>query len=228
MSEMKFGITKDTRSAGVNLFPAPTKIEATKQFPNGYKFPVGRLVNVVSENEYDTKNGKQAVVEFVFSGAKSRVQTHTEWAVDPTDIKADKKLEGMQSRIKHILEQVGLGMPKDGIGAKAASYEEFFDAVAEEFNKHVILEDEKPVKKYYKKRVYLKLTYYKTNLNFPMFPNFIQLAEDDKGTILPCNLTINPTYDNIEPTKTEGESFSNVDGSGGGAAGDLSDLPDFD
>ena len=145
MSEMNFGINKDTRSEGSNLFAAPVKLkEPTKQFPNGYKFPVGKLVNVVSDNEFETKNGKQAVVQFVFKGSKNTIHTHTEWEVDSTDAKADVKLSGMQGRIKHILEQTGLEMPKDGIGAKATSYEEFFDAVAKEFNGQVILEDEKP------------------------------------------------------------------------------------
>jgi len=223
--KIQFGITKDTRSDGTILFNPPIKLDITnKQFPNKYKFPIGRLVNVVDDPKFTTKNGEQAVIQFVFKGTKGETYTHTEWSQDPTDAKFTEKLEGLNSRIKHILEQTGLSLPEEGIGVGATSFEEYFKSIAKTFNTQVVTLEDKLVKKYYTKKVYLKLTYYKTNLQFPLYPNFIQLAVDSNGNPVVCNLSINPTYDKLEPSSSSSDTFSNV----GGAGGDLSDLPDFD
>lgn len=225
MSEqINFGITKETRSEGVKLFNPPFKLEKVEaQYPNGYKFPVGKLVNVKAEPEYETKDGKKPVIQFIFKGTKGESYTHIEWNIDATDDKFATKLEGMQSRIKHILEQTGLDLPGDGIGSKAANFVEFFADVENVFNSQTIMKDEKPIKKYYTNRLYIKVTYYKKNLGFPLFPDFLQLAEKD-GKAVPCSLGINPSFDNLEPDITKGDTFNNVTGAGG----KVEDLPDFD
>lgn len=222
---MSFGITQETRSEGTKLFNPPIKLEQpTTQFPNKYKFPTGRLVNVIVNKEFDTKNGKTTVLQFIFKGSKGEVHTHTEWKQDPSEDSYNDNIAKMNSRIKHILEQTKLSLPERGIGTDATNFEEFFEAVAATFNGQTVEDKEgKKTKKYYIKRLYLKLTYYKGNLNFPQFPDFIQTAEDNDGKPKVCDLTINHKYDNIEPDSGGGSNpFNNV----GGASGS-DDLPDF-
>lgn len=231
MSEFNFGITQETRSEGVKLFPAPKKLtEENKQFPTGYKFPNGRLVNVVANAEFETKDGNRSVLQFTFKGSKGETFTHTEWNLEPTDPKMEGKMGALQSRIKHILEQVGLNMPEKGIGVGAKNFDEFFTSVANTFNSQTITvekegEEPKSVKKYYQTQVYLKLVYNRSNLNFPYLPNFIQTATKD-GKASPCQLGINLQYDTLEQSATNSNTFNNV-GGGATAGGDLSDLPDF-
>lgn len=222
--QINFGITKETRSEGTRLFNPPMKLDtATEQFPNKYKFPTGRLVNVVDEPKYETKNGEQPVIQFVFKGSKGETYTHIEWSKDPSDPKFKESLEGLNGRIKHILEQTRLSMPEGGIGVGAKNFEEYFKSIANTFNSQIVTVEEKPVKKYYNQVMYAKLTYYKKNLGFPLFPDFLQAATNKEGKVVPCNLTINPTYDKLEPDVSESNVFNNATGSGG----DLSDLPDF-
>jgi hypothetical protein len=222
--QINFGITKETRSEGTKLFNPPMKLDAaTEQFPNKHKYPIGRLVNVVAEPEYDTKNGKQAVIQFVFKGTKGETYTHIEWSQDPTDAKFEEKLAGLNSRIKHILEQTRLSLPEGGIGVGAKNFEEYFKSIADTFNSQTVVVEEKPVKKYYQQLMYVKVVYYKKNLGFPLFPDFLQAATDKTGKPVPCNLTINPTYDKLEPDVSDSNVFANT----GGGGGDLSDLPDF-
>ncbi len=228
MSTINFGITKETRSEGNILFSAPKKLEKENiQFPTGYKFPVGRLVNVVANPTFETKDGNKSVLQFIFTGKDGEQHIHTEWEQDPTDDKFQNNLDAMNSRIKHILEQVRLSFPETGLGVKATSFSEFFKEVADYFNGITIKENEesKPTKVYSKVRVYLKLTYYKTNMNFPRFPNFIQTAEDKEGKALPCRLDIDIKYDQLEPSKSGGNAFENI--GGGNSGGDLNDLPSF-
>lgn len=226
--QINFGITKETRSEGTRLFNPPIRLEVgdkqSAQFPNKYKFPVGRLVNVVDEPKYETKNGEQPVIQFVFKGTKGETYTHIEWSKDPSDPKFKESLEGLNSRVKHILEQVGLTMPEGGIGVGATNFQEYFKSIADTFNSQTIEVEGKPVKKYYTKLVYIKVTYYKKNLGFPLFPDFIQAATDKDGKPVVCNLTINPTYDKLEPDTADSSVFNNATGGGG----NLSDLPDFD
>lgn len=229
MSEqINFGITQETRSEGTKLFNPPIKLDApTDQFPNKYKFPVATLVNVVANPKYETKNGEQEVVQFVFRGSKGEIYTHTEWSIDPTDAKFVDKLSSMNSRIKHILEQTKLKLPEKGIGVGAKNFEEFFQQVADTFNNQVDIEGEgeaaKRIKRYFKQKMYAKLTYYKKNLQFPLFPDFLQAATNSEGKPVPCNLTINPSYDALEPEEGSSNTFNNV-----GGGGNLGDLPDFD
>jgi len=225
MSEINFGITKETRSEGTLLFNPPSKLEkSTIQFPNGYSFPLATLVNVVADPKKETKEGERAVLMFIFKGKNGEQHTHIEWQIDKDDPKFMDRLSGMQSRIKHILEQVGLTFPEEGIGAKAASFEELFKDTADFFNSQTKEVNEKPVKIYSQSRLYIKLTYYKANLNFPMFPNFIQTAEDKEGKAKVCKLTIDVRYDNLEPTKPE-SNIPNLGSASGGA--DIGDLPVF-
>lgn len=220
-----FGITQETRSEGTKLFNPPMKLDAaTPQFPNKYKYPTGRLVNVICDFEHNTKNGETSVIQFIFKGSKGEVHTHKEWLQDKAEEKYGENVAKMNGRVKHILEQTGLDMPDGGIGVDAKDFNEYFTAIAKAFNDQVVMVDEKPVKKYYQKRLYIKLTYYKGNLNFPMFPDFIQAAEDNQGKAKVCDLTINHKYDTIEPDTTPSASF------GGGTGGDAGagDLPSFD
>lgn len=217
---MSFGITKDTKSKNATPLKVATKLEtATKQFPYGYEFPVASLVNVISNSEFDTKNGKTAVLQFIFRDSQGSQHTHIEFKIDETDAKFQSKMEGMNVRIKHIFTAVFGSFPEEGLGTGATSFEQFFQKVSEAFNSKTT-EDGKKV--YANHPLYYKLTYYKANLNFPLSPNFLERYHKDRA----CGLSINTRYDNLEPkTASAGSMFGGLPGIGGEAP---SDLPNFE
>lgn len=218
MSENKlnFGITQETKATNAIPILVATKVENDTRFPNGWKFPVATLVNVVYNPEFDTKDGKRAVLQFVFRDADKRQHTHIEWEVDNDDAKVSEKLDWLSVRVKHIFTTVFGGFPKEGIGNTATNFKEYFDAIGKAFNDRV---DEAGHKLYAKTPVYIKLTYYKKNLGLPLSPNFLEAVIKDS----PCKtLNIHPVHDKLEP-------------SGGGAKGvglppmgsGMDDLPSF-
>lgn len=203
-------VTTETRGGSGIPIPAPIKLNSyNAQFPTGYKFPVVRLVSVRfnAEKEMKVANSNETttkpVLEFLFKGEKDEQFTHIEFPIEGDDTeKVQGSTDALLSRIKHIWEEtMGLPVP-DSLSGE--SFADFFKNVADSFNKEkiTILKDgkEKSVAKYPRVKLYLKLSYYKTNLQIPRFPNFVQKAEVD-NKLIPCiSLLINPQYDKTEPS----------------------------
>lgn len=219
-SKPKFGITKDTKAVNTVPMLPPTKLEVpTSQFPTGWKFPIGRLVNVVFNPAYETKNGNKVVIQFIFKDKEKRQYTHTEWEIDANDAKFNDKQDWMASRIKHLYVAVFGSFPNEtGIGTDANNWVEYFKAVAHAFNSVVRTINDKAVKAYSQVQLYIKLTFYKTNLGFPLAPNFVQRVEKDK----PCKLTVKPS-EKVEASTTKSNALPEMGGSTS-----TEDFPDFD
>lgn len=224
-----FGITQETKSSNSVPLLTPTKLDTpSAEFPSGWKFPVARLVNVVSTPDFAKKDGSTVpVLQFVFKDADQRQHTHIEWEIEANDAKFQDKVGYMNSRIKHIYEAIFGSFPEKGIGTNATSFAEFFNAVADAFNSVTRTikkegEEDKKVKAYSTIHLYYKLTYYKGNLRFPLSPNFLERKEANK----PCKtLTINTQYDIVE--QQEKSKPSGIPGVTGGTEGG-DDLPSFD
>jgi len=215
--QLKFGITQETKTSNATAILVAEKIENSQQFPNGWKFPIAKLVNVVVNGEFEKKDGiKVAILDFIFVDAEKRKFTHREWEIDANDASVDVKMAGQASRIAHIYSEVLGLVPVEGIGTGATSFASFFTIVAGQFNDQVT-EGDKPTKKYVEASVYIKITYYKKNFGFPLSPNFVERMVAGK----PCTtLTIHPVHDKLTPPATAG-------GGGGipGTGGD--DIPQF-
>jgi len=216
-----FGITSETKSTNNAPLLVATKVENNSQFPSGWKFPIAKLVNVISNPEFEKKDGnKVAVLQFIFKDKDNRQHNHTEWEIESTDTKFKEKKDGLDVRIKHIYTSVFGRFPEKGIGTEATSWGEFFNLVADAFNTITIGEKEDIKKVYPTIPLYYKLTYYKARMNFPLSPNFLEKVVKDK----PCKtLTINTTYDKLSPSVSAG---GGIPGIGGGNSTD--DLPSFE
>ena len=108
----------------------------------------------------------------------------------------------MNQRIMHLWEEtIGINkLPEEGIGTGAASFAEYFKAVADAFNAVTYTDGEKEKVLYPHIPLYIKLTYNRDRVQLPIFPNFVQRAKNSKGELLSVEkLDINPTYDKIEP-----------------------------
>lgn len=211
---MGFGITTETKdSNNVRMLP-PIKKEPNVLFPSGWVFPTAKLVNVIAKDNYETKNGDTQVLQFVFKDKEGRQHIHTEWAQDPSDDKYKTKMDGLNSRIKHLYVQYFAEFPKGGIGTKAKNFLDYFTQIQDAF---------KVNEEIHKVPVFLKLTYYNGNLGFPLSPNFIQRAIKDQS----CKLEVNTKYDDVTNKASGGAAgLPAMPGQGAGDAG--SDDIDFD
>lgn len=220
--KFNFGITTETKTTNNTPILVATKVENNPNFPNGWKFPKARLAKIITNNEFKLKDeSTTSVLQFVFIDKDKRQYTHTEWKVGADDSNADKKVEGMNSRIAHIYDAIFGTIPVNGIGVNATSFDDFFLKVKETFEAEVLVKNEKKYFTFTQVEVYLKLTYYKKNLGFPLSPNFIEKVIQDQ----PCKiLTINPSYDTLEPPKSGGGGIPGM--TGNTPSGD--DLPSFE
>lgn len=213
-----FGITDQTKSQNQVGYDAGGFKKAT-------------LLGVVKEEI--GKETKFIVLSFKFLDAGGiKKFTHSEFMIDGSDLDYNKKLEGMNGRIKHIYESFNKGQfIAGGIGNDATSFDDFFDKAALAFNtsghnKGPIYKDEKGGSKL----VWIKLGYYRkknpTQIGFPLSPNFIEGINDATDAAKPKTLVINNQYDIIEQPRPaqQGTTF------GGGAihtGGGNSDTNEF-
>lgn len=218
-----FGITQDTKTSNSTPILVATKVENNPQFPNGWKFPIARLVNVTTNPEFILKDGSTtAVLQFVFADKDKRQHIHTEWLLDVDDANFSKKMEGMQVRIAHIYEAIFVKIPEAGIGVGATDFVDFFNKVKDTFQEQITVKDDKKYYTFTQIEVYLKLTYYNKNIGFPLSPNFIEKVVLNKAC---TTLTINAAYDVLAPKATT----SGIPGiSGGASISPTDDLPSFD
>lgn len=205
----KLGVTSETQASSGLPIPAPYKSERTPQFPNKYTFPIAKLVKVYFDNAKELKNGDVSpVLGFVFvaQGTPKKQFTHLEFPIDDTDAKFEQKEAWLSARLKHFfVETIGENRFVEG-SMSGDTFSELFENVANAFNSVTYKEipfggsedDAKILPVFTKNPVYIKLVYNKSRLQFGLFPNLIQRAM--KGDItVPCELTINPQYDNIDP-----------------------------
>jgi len=210
---MGFNVTKDTRGTALMPIPVPSKLLETQRdqlFPMGYKYSTARLVNVVFDPEKEVKQNNetttQPILSFIFADDKQRRATLTFFVPsDMDEAKNDKETARQQERIKHIWDEtVGEErFPEEGLAPTAESHRDFFKEVADNFNRITrevpggSAEKPKLVKMYGIDRVYIKLTYYNNNINFPLYGNIIQRAETGQKPLVCEKLDINPTYDKL-------------------------------
>lgn len=224
---INFGITEETRVTSATPILVAKKVENDARFPNGWAFPIARLVNVVSKENHEKQDGSLTdTLQFIFADADKRQHIHTEYKLEENDEKFEVKLGGLQARVGHIYQAV-FGKSPVGLGAGAKSFYEFFKAVEEAFNSKLVEvkgkegDVAKNIKEYTRISLYIKVVYYKSRLNFPLSPNFVEKVIENK----PClTLKINPS-DQTEPTKTP----KGIPGVGGGATSNGGmEVPVFD
>lgn len=247
----KFGITEETKgSSGVSI-PAPTKLASPNPlFKGGYEYPIARLVKVTFNPEKKMKKAgvetTSYVLEFLFKDDKDRQFTHIEFPLDPTSKNAANEPDWQDQRIKHIFEEtIGADrLPKEGIGTTAQSEAEYFKMIADCFNSiKMSIANPKAGQEgqpdtveravYPRNPVYIKVTYNKTNLQLPLFPNFLQRASLN-GVQQPVEkLIIDPKYDKTEPSisasnvpNAAADLSTGLDASFGGTSFE-DDLPEF-
>jgi hypothetical protein len=239
-NKKRLGIGSDVvASAGIPI-PAPFKLkDRTEFFPNLYEFPIARLVKVNFDPEKDVKRGDTTVptpiLSFVFVTGDKKQYTHVEFPIEDDDAKFDDKFAAMQQRIKHIfIETIGESKFEEG-AMSGDDFKEFFDNVAKSFNNNTTLvkkgegEEAKPVPTYTRNSVYIKLVYYKTRLQLPLYPNFVQKAFDVTGKQVKCELQIDLKYDKVEaiaPAAASGNYSGGTHNTFGGGSSDSDDFPD--
>jgi hypothetical protein len=223
---MNLSVNKNTQGQSGVPIPAPIKLkEITPLFKGGYEFPIAKLVSVKFDpkKEVKIKNSdekeEKPVLIFVWKDAKDRQFTQMEFPIASDDANAEMKVDALQQRLKHIWDvMIGDDIDPDFSGD---SFAEFFKNAAEAFNGQKVTrrlkdgetipegEEAPTVPRYTTQQVYIKLTYYKTNLQIPMFPNFIQRAGTSQARI-PCEtLIINPKNDQLQPSEKANKGNGN-------------------
>jgi hypothetical protein len=203
------GISKEVRGKSGIPISAPYKLDKrTPQFPNQYEFPIARLVKVhfdpAKEVKRQTGTENLPIVSFTFVTAQNKQFTHVCFPIDEDEDEVfANKLGDLHQVIKHIFEEA-VGIDKfDEADFTGETFTELFSNTAKAFQKYTITKGEGENAKVHTiaelTPLYIKLTYYKTTLQFPKYPNFVQRAKN--GTIdIPCELLINPKYDKLEPS----------------------------
>lgn len=201
-NEMSFGVSADLKSK--NLTP----------FNPGISKAV--LVEVKKE-EVGKDSEKYLVLSFTFKDLEgNRTYKHSEFVVKSTETDRDKKVNGLNVRLKHIYETFA-PFPQEGLGVGAASWDDFFDKVATSFNtgnsgKPIFyreVEDKKvPI------HIFIKIAYQgkKEKLGFPLSPNFIERVVDANQQA-PKTIVIDKKYDKLEQS---GNASTNTPIMGGG------------
>lgn len=200
-------IDKNTAGSSVVKIPVPFKLkDRTPVYPNGYEFPICKLIKVDFDPEKEIKSAegivKKPIIIFTFRDGKNREFVSREFPIEDTDADKDVKTERLTNRIKHIWD-VTLGDDKLST-MKGENFKEFFKSVADAFKSHVtVTNDNKKVFEFSTYPLYIKLTYFNSKVGFPLFPNFLQRAVDTNNKKIPCDtLEIDPAYDKLEINST--------------------------
>jgi hypothetical protein len=236
----KLGISKDIQAKAGIPIGAPVKLDKrTEQYPNGYEFPLARLVKVHCDPAKEIKRQSgdidiTPILSFTFATDKGKTFTHVEFPIDSeeTDEIFNKKLEEMQQKIMHIFDEtIGHSYFEEG-SMEGEDFVTFFKNVAIAFNAKTVTKGEGETAKtnpfFTMSLVYLKLSYYKERAQLPKFPNFIQKAYHGNN-LIPCELVINAKWDKLEPTAQENKPTTQYSGGNNATfgGGDFGGLPDF-
>lgn len=205
---MQFGVTNETKSNNATPFSP--------------KFTKGYLTDVKLEEI--GKDTKYKVLSFFFRDAEGiKTFKHIEWMIEPTAENLDKKMNGMNVRIKHLYTCF-TAFPEKGLGAGAKSFEEFFSAVAKAFN------EDRDGKKIYtidsgdKQAgipIWIKTGYNnRGEIGFALSPNFVEkIAALNQAE--PKTLTWDKRYDREEQPNKKGASTTDAGGIVGGESKDF-------
>jgi hypothetical protein len=180
-----------------------------------YDFPKAYLVDV-SVKEVEIKKGdkigqKANILNFTFADAptleKAKVRfVHSEWQID--NVKSEdgaKMFDGMKNRIKHLFETF-LPNSQVVLGTGARSFVGWFNIIENQFKTSKA--NNTPI--YSNIPVYVFVTFQKKggNVQFPLFPNFIELAVAGKK---PITFTVNTKYHQITPKASAGAANMALD-----------------
>lgn len=238
----RLGISKDVQATAGIPIGAPIRLDKrTDMFPNSWEFPIANLVKVhfdpaklVKREEIETPT---PILTFIFSTIDRKQHTHTEFPIEDDDAKFDDKLGAMHQRIKHFfVETIGEDkFTEDSMDGE--DFAEFFGNVAKAFNKETVVipgkteAENKTVPAYTRTPLYVKLTYYKTRVQFGLYPNLVQRAYI-AGKQTKCELLINPQHDKVVPQERAAASTTYTGGTNAGYASagndgypDIPDLP---
>jgi hypothetical protein len=230
--ELNFGVLEDTRVTNKTPFPVVTPI-------NGDEYPVAGLLDVKVAFREITKDGanykkgdKIAILQFHFEDPTYK-HIHFEDFWRPTATVGDKpktlqeNLDVLKVQLAHIYEGYMGEKSAVGIGAEAKNFDQFFELWAKAFNEG---NKDKPVFKTIEDKpilVYMKLTSYKGNLGFPLYPNFFQKVITKEGKREKPNFSWNPKYDKVPADeKPDSPNFA-VPGSVAGKRDIKAEFPDF-
>ncbi len=183
MSEQGTEESKVNESAGESVqFGVTTETKSRNQTPIKAGFTKAILTKVVKEIVGKDENNKFTILTFYFIDIEGiGTYKHTEWIIKPTENKAKDKQNWLNSRIKHLYEAYA-PFPANGIGVGATSWEDFFDKVASAFNtgnNGIPIYQRTDKDKTLPIVTWIKLTYYKQELKFPNFPNFIERVTEN-------------------------------------------------
>ena len=205
MSSPKFGVTNETKSNNATPF--------SPRFTKGYLTKV--------EFEEIGKDEKYNILAFYFADAENiKTFKHIEWIVKPDAENFDKKMNGMNVRIKHIYECFQK-FPESGIGISAKTFEEFFVMVVKAFNegrdgKRIYTSES--AEKQIPILIWIKTGYNnRGEINFPLSPNFVERI-GSLNQSEPKTLTWDKRYDRDEQPNKKGTSTENPGIMGGGAS----------
>jgi len=191
MSEtgIQFGVTTETKSTN--------QVGYDK---GGFK---KAILTSVKFEEVGKDDKKYKTLSFTFQDVEGiKTFKHSEFAIEADDTDFAKKLNGMNSRIKHIYE--AFQPLTKSIGENAKSFEDFFNQVALVFNEDG--KDKTPIYKLDNKSsilVWIKLAYYskKGNIGFPLSPNFIEKVTQNNQTE-PKTLAIDNRWDKVDQPRS--------------------------
>ena len=234
----KLGIKKDLQSSAGIPINAPARLEKRTEFyPNSWEFPIVQLVRVdFNPTKEINRNGEVStspVLQLVFVTKNGKQFTHIEFPIDEADAKFEEKVGYLQQRVKHIYDAVvGASKFKEG-SMEGDTFAELFDNIAKAFNAETITKGEgelaKTIPLYSATFAYLKLVYYQTRIQMPMFPNFIQRAFNGAQQLV-CELAVNPKYDQVEakaPAQANNNAYTGGTNNSFGAGGDFPDFPNI-
>lgn len=197
---MAIKLSKNLEGSSSVKFSNVVKLNSpSAQFPKGYSFPVGKLVKVEAfEYEKEVMGEKVSTVRLQFTYKevgqnKKGSLIISEFAPDTTSDKYEVNLDRLNKRIMHIFE-VTIGKDKFSNDIEAETFDDYFRAVADEFNKHVYIANDKKRKEYARYPLYIKILYGMGNNSnrqqLPMFPNFVERATNEKEAYVPCSLDV--------------------------------------
>ena len=231
----KLGIKKDLQSSAGIPINAPARLDKRTEFyPNSWEFPIVQLVKVSFNPAKEiNRNGEvetTPVLQFVFVTKGGKQFTHIEFPIEEDDAKFEDKVGYLQQRVKHIYDAVvGASKFKEN-SMEGDTFAELFENIANAFNAEVITKGEgelaKTVTLYSMNFAYLKLVYYQTRIQMPMFPNFIQKAFNGSQQLV-CELAVNPKYDKVEATAPAQANTQQYSGGTSNSFGGGGDFPDF-
>lgn len=209
----KLGIGGNLNAGRLGKISPPVKDGTVWKFPTVYLVDVQSIGQEIGSGERQGQTERVLRMDFSDQpkgkGGKKGFRALF-WPVNPSgdEEKDAKNIETVQTQIKHIFDQFKTLKEDEYLGS-GDTWEELFDSIAEAFNTGA---EGQPI--YGQVPTWLKLTYYRNNLQLPRFPNFIER----KAGNFPQTLSVNLQYDTVEQTANDNPMGSPA---GGGSPDDF-------